>query len=830
MSDILVETEGTAAKQIIENLAHVPAEVSALLAALRLCEPDARLLSRLCDKQWNSLLEFSDLTHLTLQLAQLPIDGLPSWVAQRLRTNLDDNAERFERLKGSYQEISEALNHSGIEFIVLKGFTQAPDYVPSPRFRVQSDIDIFCLPVHIKAARTALESVGYFCDAHFKNYRFADHIPVLTCHADAKWNGNYFDPEIPPGVDLHFCLWNTGVMHFSVPVDDFWHRRTMRKLEDIEFLAFHPVDQLGYISLHILRGLLRNDWTVNHVHELAVFLHTHAEDDLFWKMWSELHNSSLQRYEAVAFYLAQSWFGCKMHPDVEHSITSIPVDKLTWLSRVSTSALDNMFCANKDATWLHLTYLRSVRDRITVLRQTFLPLRVSGLHSSSVQLRNRRRVQSRGPLWIRYVAYLFSRSFNYVCTDTTALWHGLCWRLTKLKLSSKFSTFLAVFTFFNLGLSIYYFLINIFLTERGYTEKSLGIFTSAIAAGNLAGALPWGRLAQRIGLGPVLFLCFALMITVCSARALMLSFSWQVTLSFLAGVTFSAWVVCLSPAVAYLTEEKQRPRAFSLLFSVGIGTGVLGGLIGGHAPHWFLSQHLVRAPEQFVLLVSCSIVAFGFWPLRKLHFGSYCITRRSRPLLSPFLLRYLPAVAVWSLVTGSFSPLATVYLIHRVHLSLPQIGNTFSLAQVVQVAAVLLAPVLFRQWGLVNGIAMTQVAAAILLVVLASVTSPLTAASAYICFSAFQYMNEPGLYSLLMNKVPAELRSEASASNNLVIAGSQVIAAVLAGGAFIRYGYPSTLRVIALVAMLAGCLCWTLLGHSKQDAPAVLQDAPGETQ
>ncbi|MCL2659153.1 MAG: MFS transporter [Acidobacteriaceae bacterium] len=827
MPDTWVETEKAAARQQIGNLTHIPAEVSALFSALRLSEPDARPLSRLSDKQWNSLLEFSDLARLTLPLAQLPMGGLPFWVVQRLRINLDDNAERFERMKGSYQEISAVLIRSGIEFIVLKGFTQVPDYVSSPRLRVQSDFDIYCLPEHIEAARTALESIGYFSDTHYKNYRSADHIPILLRYGNAKWNGNNDDSEIPFGIDLHFCLWNTRVLRFPVPVDNFWRRRVTRNLEGMEFPALQPVDQLGYLSLHILRGLLRNDWTVNYVRELAVFLHAHMEDDLFWETWSKLHDSSLQKFEVVSFYLARSWFACKMHRYAEHAIASLPINQFNWLSHVSASALDNMFCANKDAVWLHLTYLRFVRDRIAVLRQTFFPLGISGIHAPCVLLRNRRRVQARGPLWIQYITYLFSRTLNYFRAGTTALWHGFYWRLTRARLSSQYWTFFVVFIFFNLGLSIYYFLINIFLMERGYTEKSLGIFTAAIAAGNLSGALPWGRLAQRIGLTASLFLCFALVILACSARALMLSFSWQVILSFLAGVAFSAWVVCLFPAVACLSEEKQRPRAFSLLFSVGIGTGVLGGLIGGRATHWLRNQHLALAPVQFVLLVSCSIVALGFWPLRKLHLGSYSIVRRPRLQLSSFLLRYLAAVAVWSFVTGSFSPLATVYLMHRAHLSLTQTGSAFSLAQVIQILAVLLAPALFRRWGLISGIVATQVGAAMLLVALAFATTPFASASAYICFSAFQYMNEPCIYSLLMNKVPAEHHSGASASNNLVMSGSQVIAAALAGEAFAHYGYPATFSVIAMVALLSSCLFWTLHGFTKQDTSAVLQNTPG---
>jgi len=60
----------------------------------------------------------------------------------------------------------------------------------------------------------------------------------------------------------------------------------------------------------------------------------------------------------------------------------------------------------------------------------------------------------------------------------------------------------------------------------------------------------------------------------------------------------------------------------------------------------------------------------------------------------------------------------------------------------------------------------------------------------YMAFTAFQWMNEPGLYSLLMDRVPPERPEGAAASNSLVTSASQALAAMLAGAAFARFGYP----------------------------------------
>jgi Major Facilitator Superfamily len=344
-----------------------------------------------------------------------------------------------------------------------------------------------------------------------------------------------------------------------------------------------------------------------------------------------------------------------------------------------------------------------------------------------------------------------------------------------------------------------------------------------MSAGSLAGAIPAGKLIQKYGLRSILLLCIVFAVAVFSARALWVGYPIQLGLAFLSGISLSVWAVCLSPSIAQLTTERQRPFAFSLFFSLGIGVGAIAGLAGGRLPGWLAGApplfHAVQ-PERAVLLLSCGLVGLSLWPAATLRFAGADLPTRATPFLSPFLLRFLPAIAVWSLVTGSFSPLANVYFVHYVRLSLPQIGTIFSLSQLVQVFAVLAAPFIFRRWGLVSGIVGMQCATALFLSSLAIFHSPLLAGGAYVGFTAVQYMNEPGTYSLLMNNVPAEQQAGASASSSLVIAAMEVIAAALAGEVFAKYGYPIGLNGIAMIAVAAAILFWMLLGrrHSTRNS------------
>ena len=411
----------------------IPAEVMALFPALHMRAPDTTELIGLSDAQWMSLLSFCDIAHLTLQMAQLPSEGFPQWVIDRLRTNLADNALRFERVKATYREAAAALDQAGVEHIVIKGFTQAPDYVANPQLRAQSDIDIFCPPKSLGAARMALQAIGYGTSQDKASHTFADHDAILTRSRDWRWKGNPFDPEMPLGIELHFCLWNERVSQVRDPGTAlFWERRAMRTLDGFSFSCLSPADHLAYLTLHILRNLFLGEWIVHHVHELAVFLHHNADDEPFWKAWVEVHSPSTRSFAAIAFYCARAWFGCLLHPICAQEIEMLPAARRAWLQRFSGSPLEIMFEKNKDSVWLQLNFISSPKAKWKILRRTLIPRSIESIGSPAVQVRNKRLVQSGNrPLWQRYAAYLISRSATHARADLATLGRGLHWRLSQ---------------------------------------------------------------------------------------------------------------------------------------------------------------------------------------------------------------------------------------------------------------------------------------------------------------------------------------------------------------------------------------------------------------
>jgi predicted MFS family arabinose efflux permease len=85
------------------------------------------------------------------------------------------------------------------------------------------------------------------------------------------------------------------------------------------------------------------------------------------------------------------------------------------------------------------------------------------------------------------------------------------------------------------------------------------------------------------------------------------------------------------------------------------------------------------------------------------------------------------------------------------------------------------------------------------------------AAALYAGYMAFQYMSEPGVFTLLMSRVRKEEQGGASSLNFLAAFSAQALAAALAGTALSEFGYPVVLTAIALMAISSAIVFRALL-------------------
>ena len=412
----------------------MPGIPASVLHALSFCSPRPEALRTLSDAEWLALLTNWETARLTLLLRQTCGDELPDWVNSRVDVYLSDTALRFERIKTGYSNVANALACADAEFVVVKGFTLWPGYAEHPRFRPQSDIDLYCPPQSIFRARDALSALGYepseVCDHHPK-----DHLPAMVPKTPWEWRGNLFDPEIPVSFELHSCFWNETIMHFCPNgLDQFWSRRGERELDGISFPALNPVDNLAFTSLNVLRDLLRGSPTLEQLYGLARFLHTNANNHGFWAEWRELHDDSLRRLQAISFRLAFDWFACRMSESVQEETDRLPRAVQIWFRDFGNSLRSSGFRHNKDGLWLHLTLLGSFSDKTSVLARRLVSFPIKIPTFASVNIRDS---STSGPVHllgktVKYLGWFLSRVIYQLKLLPTTLGRGIrYWLSTK---------------------------------------------------------------------------------------------------------------------------------------------------------------------------------------------------------------------------------------------------------------------------------------------------------------------------------------------------------------------------------------------------------------
>ena len=406
----------------------VPRGFAGVLEALRPQEPDRALLESLDEKAWLRLLPKCDREHLTLPLYRACGKLLPPSIARRMATNLASNSKRMDRVQSAFRDIAEVFTTHGIECALLKGFTQWPDFVPDPQYRLQSDIDIFCPAETVYRARDALLTVGYEAVPEMEDFP-TDHLPVMARKTGWTWRGDFFDPGIPASVDLHFRFWDRATEKFDIPgVESFWERRVPMEIAGLTCTTLHRADALAYHALHLLRHLLRSSLRTSHVHELACFLDRNAGDEAFWRTWRELHGEPLRRIQTIAFALSALWFPCAIPAAVGEEIRRLPEGVAHWLRRYGAAPLEGLFRPNKHELWLHLQLVESRAAARKVLSRRLLPARLPGPMAPGHTPEERVTLGTRVRRRAKYLGHLARRAFHHLRAFPSVAVHGLLLR------------------------------------------------------------------------------------------------------------------------------------------------------------------------------------------------------------------------------------------------------------------------------------------------------------------------------------------------------------------------------------------------------------------
>lgn len=202
------------------------------------------------------------------------------------------------------------------------------------------------------------------------------------------------------------------------------------------------------------------------------------------------------------------------------------------------------------------------------------------------------------------------------------------------------------------------------------------------------------------------------------------------------------------------------------------------------------------------MLAGCALVALALWPSARLRIGPAPAEGAKLYPRSPFVVRFLVVWAVWNLATGAFNPFFTTFFA-RLHTPVARIGSIMSGSQLAQVLALMLAPWILRKLGLVSGTAAMQMATALALCGLAAGPTGWAAAAVFMAYTSAQWMSEPGVNTLLMERVREQERTGASALMMMVAFAAQLVASLAGGAAIAKFGYSAMLAGAGALAAIA---------------------------
>jgi hypothetical protein len=386
----------------------------AILRALRFHDWDPASLQSIPEHRWPALLAVTDRAHLTLALAVRCGALLPAPARARVQRNLAGSAERYSRLVAASCEINDALDAAGVEFVFLKGLTHRPYFNDKSEHRPQYDIDLYCPGAGLTVARRAVEKLGF---ESLPNRRDGpvDHLPTMIRRTGWRWRGDYFDPEQPFSIELHFRFWNPAAECIPVHgLDDLWRRRTTRNIGPCELPALALPDTLSFAALHLFRHLLRGDLRPHHAHEIAHFLERSAGDSAFWSEWQNTIPISFQKLQAIPFRLAMEWFHCRPNPAVLSVASRLPAAVTSWFDLFALSPVLALTHPNKDELLLHLALVSDPRAQRVIVLRRLLPTRVRRVVRDAHVRSDGRWVRVKGRAY--QLGFMASRSLHHVRT------------------------------------------------------------------------------------------------------------------------------------------------------------------------------------------------------------------------------------------------------------------------------------------------------------------------------------------------------------------------------------------------------------------------------
>ena len=318
-------------------------------------------------------------------------------------------------------------------------------------------------------------------------------------------------------------------------------------------------------------------------------------------------------------------------------------------------------------------------------------------------------------------------------------------------ISRNAKLFLLGGVFNGIGMSVFRLLFNLYLKEGGMGEGNIGTILSARSLGAALIAFPVALLLRKVHAKYILITATFMASIFYALQVHTGKLFLIVTFAFFAHMFFMIYRLVSAPFFMQNSTPKERIYLFSLHSAVFVVSQFAGNIIGGNLPHIFLKLSLAGSLlKAYEITLYASIGATMASLLPYLGIKEKPIIKNGLTLFSEMkhynwerILRLVIPRFLVGMGAGLIIPFMNLYFRNDFGLGSDTIGLYFSILQVFMFIGMMSAPFLARNFGMVNGIVLTQLLSLPFMLIMALTDHLPLAVGAFFIRTTLMNMNQP---------------------------------------------------------------------------------------
>lgn len=354
---------------------------------------------------------------------------------------------------------------------------------------------------------------------------------------------------------------------------------------------------------------------------------------------------------------------------------------------------------------------------------------------------------------------------------------------------------------FNLGLSMFGLIYNLYVKALGYEQTMIGHIIGLTALASAIFLVPAGIMNDKFGPKRIASIGLVMIILTLSARSLITAEAGLLVFAFLGGMSIAMISATILPFMANNSSPQQRVHLFSFNMALVMFACVIGNVLGGLLSDIFQFSFGLNVviSLRITLLISVGIAALSIIPVlmfdlnriesktERSTFQWHSVWNNHKSSLQVIGL-FIILGLLSSTAGGMVVPYLNVYFEDRFHASKTVIGIVVSLGQGATALAYLIGPMIARKLGEAKSVVYLQLSSIPFLMLTAYTNNFYLASGGYLFRQALMNASNPFYNSIKMKYVDRSLRGLAASSGEAVFNLGWFLAAPISTGLVAHYG------------------------------------------